>query len=76
MDQFDVARVIKRSNFAMWLGLAIVVAFALLAENKLYAVIAILMLIYFRLQTIYNNMLLVSDWIDRFKPELRRPLDV
>ncbi len=69
-----VAGVITRSNYAMWVGLAVVIGLLILLDDKSYSIVAILIFIYFRLQTMQNNMLLISDWLDRFKPDLRRTI--
>jgi len=68
-----VAQVVTTSNTVMWLGCAVVIGLLIILDDKTYAVVATLLLIYYRLQTMHNNMLLISDWLDRFKPELRRP---
>ena len=75
MDKLMLARLIKKMNTAMWLGMIIVIGLAILLDDKTYSVVAALILIYYRLQTMYINMLLVSDWLDRFKPELKREFD-
>lgn len=75
MDKLTVERIIKRSNGAMWLGLVIILSLTIFLDNKAYAIIATLVLIYFRLQTMYTILLLFSEWLDRFKPDLRREYD-
>ena len=75
MDKLMLARFIKKMNSAMWLGMIIVIGLAIFLDDKTYSVVAALILIFYRLQTMYNNMLLMSDWLDRFKPELQREFD-
>ena len=76
MEKLTVERVIKKSNGAMWLALLSVVGLTIFLDNKAYAIVATLLLIYLRLQTMHSNLLLFCDWLDRFKPELRRDYNV
>ncbi len=76
MEKLTVERIIKKSNGVMLLGLVIIVGMTLALDNKAYAIITALVLIFCRLQTMYTSLLLLSDWLDRFKPDLRREYDV
>lgn len=76
MEKLTVERIIKKSNGAMLLGLVIIVGLTIFLDNKAYAIITTLVLIFCRLQTMYTSLLLLSDWLDRFKPDLRREYDV
>ena len=75
MNNQTLARAIKKMNAAMWLGMIVVIGLAISLNDKSYSVVAALILIYYRLQTMYNNMLLLSHWLDKFKPELQREFD-
>ena len=76
MEKLTVERIVKKSNGAMLLGLVLIVGLTIFLDNKAYAIITTLVLIYCRLQTMHTSLLLFSDWLDRFKPELRREYDV